>query len=394
MPDTPKMGPEDLDAGRLRSKASEIAGLDDYGDESFLEPMGRWLEALVAEAHLTPTGFMGWHFEVVNLLVNRLRFEDDLKKHPEILEEDVSDPIVVVGLARTGTTKLQRMLSADPSMQKLAFWRLANLAPLPTNDSSGPDPRIAIAHEQLAALELRRPEIMAAHVVAAEEAEEDLLLMEMTFECLLAMTRSRCPSYVDWWLAQPRQRPYTYLHRAVQYLQWQDGGRRGRPWVLKTPAHLGNLDVVFATFPNATVVHCHRDPVVVMGSTTRLTELSYRSRSDEVDMEELGDRCLSFFADEMNRNLDQRELLRNGQHVVDATFADICDDPIGLIRGIHQIRGSELSAEAEARMLQWSANNPQHSHGKFSYSLEDYGVTPQRVERSFARYLDRFGARA
>jgi hypothetical protein len=43
----------------------------------------------------------GKSLNIVRDLVNRLRFQKDLKKHPEILDEDVSDPFVIMGLPRS-----------------------------------------------------------------------------------------------------------------------------------------------------------------------------------------------------------------------------------------------------------------------------------------------------
>src|SRR5262245_12174026 len=101
----------ELDPEELKAAASKEAGLDDYGDEAFEEPFRRYLEALVTEADLSPMGVMGQQLNVTRILVNRLRFQGDVKRHPEILDEAVLDPIVIVGLPRTGTTKLHRMIS-------------------------------------------------------------------------------------------------------------------------------------------------------------------------------------------------------------------------------------------------------------------------------------------
>src|SRR5690606_6163617 len=81
------------------------------------------------------------------LLVNRLRFAEDLAHHPEILDEDVSDPIVVIGFPRSGTTVLQRMMSADPAMQSLKLWRLLNPAPFPGEAPGEPGGRLAFAEQ-------------------------------------------------------------------------------------------------------------------------------------------------------------------------------------------------------------------------------------------------------
>ena len=392
MSDTPSGDgePGDLDAGRLLAKATEVAGLADYGDGGFVEPMTVWLHSVVTEGGLSATGLLGLQAEVIGFLVNRLRFEADRQRHPEILDEDVSDPTVILGLARTGSTKLHRMLAADPRSQKLPLWRLMNPAPFPDADPVEPDPRIAVAVAQLSRIQ-ENTDAAASHPMSAHEAEEEYFLLKLTFESMGNMWRAQCPSFVRWWQAQPRQRPYDYLRRMVQYLQWQDGGRRGRPLVLKAPAHTGNPDILLATFPHATLVQTHRDPCVALASSMRLQEISLRMSSEHVDLEALGENQLSYFAGEMARNLQKRDELPQENQIVDVAFRDICNDPIGVVRDIYGHQGKELSPEAEASMVAWERNNPQHKDGRFSYALEDYGMTRDRVEAAFGPYLERFG---
>ena len=215
--------------------------------------------------------------------------------------------------------------------------------------------------------------------------------MQLTFESMGTMWRARCPSYLTWWQAQPRKRPYDYLRQMVQYLQWQHGGRRGRPLVLKTQAHTGNPDVLYATFPDATLVQTHRDPCAALASSMRLQEMSRQMTSDDVDPHELGATQLAFFAGEMARNLAQRDLFAPEQQIIDVAFRDICADPIDVVRDIYQRQGKELSTEGEAAMKAWERDNPQHKGGKFRYALEDYGLTADEVRSAFSPYLERYG---
>src|SRR5690606_3699950 len=118
---------------------------------------------------------------IVRSLVNRLRIQAELSRHPEILDEDVSDPIIVIGLGRSGTTKLQKMLSAPDSVQKAVFWRLWNPARFPDARDGEPDPRIEAANfSNLTTAD--NPELDAAHHMAHTEVEEEWLLYTYTFE--------------------------------------------------------------------------------------------------------------------------------------------------------------------------------------------------------------------
>jgi Sulfotransferase family len=214
-------------AGDLLEQARRDTGLSDFGDLSFQEGLGVYVDALNREAGLNRLGMITARSEIVRMLCNRLRFASDLDRHPEILGEELEPPIVILGLARTGTTKLQRTISADPGVQRLELWRLLSPAPWPAAGASGEDPRIALAETLEAELSARFPEVMAAHALEAHEPDEETLLLELTFS---AMTRGqvqayRTPSYVDWLAGRSKREPYGYLRMLLQYLQMAGRGR-------------------------------------------------------------------------------------------------------------------------------------------------------------------------
>lgn len=375
-----------LQAGPLMEEAARQAGLDDYGDTSFVEPFERFLSAIAAEGRLNELGLMAITADCTRFLVNRLRFVRDLKDHPEILDEDVEDPIVITGLPRTGTSKLQRMMSADPGVQRLLVWRLLNPAPFP-DAGAGPDPRIAAAKAFEAMLD-SFPDFQAAHPTRAEEVDEDLLLHEMTFESVVLTFRARMPSYLEWVRNRDTSQVYEYAKNQLRYLQWQDGGKRDRPWVLKTPAHLGSLDLLLAAFPNATVVHCHRAPTAVIPSFARAIQASRAITSDEVDPIEVGAEQLDIWSEAAARNLTLRDRL--GARVVDLPYRMIRDEPEQAIAAVYETAVHPFTAEARAAMTAWTEENPQHRFGRNRYTAAEFGLEPDRIQAAFADYITRF----
>ena len=381
----------ELEPAVLLAAASKEAELDDFGDEGFMVPLTRLIQALVAEAHLSRTGLLGTRARIVQCLVNRLRLQQDLKRHPEILHENVFDPIVIVGLPRTGTTKLQRMLSSDPAVQRTPFWQLLNPAPLPGWQPGEPDKRIAIA--QAAAQTLaQQPDFLAAHPMAAEETEEDVFMMEMAFEGILPQVQYRVPSFRSWVRARSRQGFYAYEKVLLQYLQWQNGGRCGRPWILKATTHLGGLAALVETFPGATIVHCHRDVTTAIASTVRAAEGFRGLMVDDLDIVELGADYLNIYADEMSLYLQQRERMGVALRVIDVRYDDIVADPTAVIRAIYSAHGLDLTPEGKRAMAHWAEQNPQYRFGKIAYTIERYGLTRAKVEQAFDAYRQRFAA--
>lgn len=386
---------QELTPQKLLARASEKTGLSDFGTD-FMEPFSRLLDSAIHEVAFTPIGLKSFKADINRMLVNRLRFQADLKQHPEILDEDVADPIVILGLPRTGTTKLQRMMSASPSVQALYFWRLLNPARFPKDpdaDPAAPDPRINVAHQAASMLRTMFPKYIAVHSAQADEVDEELLLLAFAFETLLLYVNTPVHGYSHW-VAQRRQdRPYAYLGRLIQYLQWQDGGSRGRPWILKSPLHLGNLDVLLDVFPRSSLVHCHRDVSQVVASFCNLIENMWLMRVESVDLRALGRDILGMLSFEMEKYVRLREQIEAAGRIeiYDVSYARIEREPIPIIEEVYRRSGRHL-LQADSRAMQaWSERNPKDRFGRNIYSLERYGLSHEQVERAFAGYIERFG---
>jgi len=380
---------QELDTKTLMQLALDDTGATGFDDERFVESMDHWLRGVATEGRLSPMGAMAMKSNVHRILVNRLRIEADVRHHPEILDEDVSAPIIVTGIPRTGTTKLQRLLSKDAQAAPVPLWRLLNPAPLPGTVAGEPDPRIAVAEQFVAILDQMFPDWQTGHPTGARYPDEETFAMEMTFDSVVNACRAQSRSFRQWWLAQPKDYAYQYLRLILQYWQWQDGGSRDRPFILKSPDHIGNLDMIAQTFPDALVVHCHRDPVVAVPSAARLIESMLVMSSDDVDLAELGDWSMRYFAEGSGRNIAQRDQLCESLNVVDVRFVDVVRNADQVVRAVHRARGRELSAEEVAEMVSWEEEAP---HSKtHSYSLERYHLTAEQIEKAFAPYLARFG---
>ena len=135
-----------LRANALLAEASRRCdGLDDFGDPSFRAGLDCLLASLNDEAQLSEQGRALFAERIVDSLCNRLRLEDYCKRHPEIEQESIADPVVIVGLPRTGTTMLHRILACDPRFYTAKFWEVRFPSPLAEPAAGAEDPRIDIA---------------------------------------------------------------------------------------------------------------------------------------------------------------------------------------------------------------------------------------------------------
>jgi hypothetical protein len=275
--------------------ARQEARLEDFGDPEFLEALSKLIECALCDVRFTAAGMLNFKATVQRFLVNRLRWQRDLVAHPEILDEDVSDPIVTLGMPRTGTTKLQRLISADPQMQKLSLWKLLNPAPFADELPGHPTGRLAFARAVEEATRAN-PEFTASHETSATEADEDSYFALLSFDYVMLYCIFPSASYLEWVRKRPQRSAHRLEKQLLQYLQWQDGGRRGRRWVLKNPGAVGFLEPLHEVFPKATFVHSHRDMTEVIPSYCRLMETIYQVLLEPIDLVRHGCEVLEYWA--------------------------------------------------------------------------------------------------
>ncbi|MBP9714275.1 MAG: sulfotransferase, partial [Sterolibacterium sp.] len=284
-----------LDAENLIAAARKKTGLTDFGDDSFRDGLTVLTRALDTEAQLHPLGRLIMRHRLIGLLVVRLKAQTLFTRHPEILQQPITAPLVIAGLQRTGTTMLHRLLAADPQLRAMRSYEAMNPisetgAKSGSNFSTNSSPDLRLQTTRLAekALRYMAPEFFAIHPVNADAPEEEILLMDYSFLSDVAESLANVPSYADWLRHQDVTPAYAYMKSLLQLMQWQSttADARSQPiprWVLKTPAHLGHLDVLLQTFPDAKIIQTHRDPSRTAASYSSMMAHGHGVFSDAVD---------------------------------------------------------------------------------------------------------------
>jgi Sulfotransferase family len=379
-----------FDAKVLLEEAERRAGARDFGDPAFVGPMQRLLAALEREAELNPAGRLGQQERIVGLLVNRLRTEESIRRHPEILEERIEAPIVIVGLARTGTTMLHRMLASDPRLHALLWWESRQPASPLDLPASAPDPRIADAEREVEAMLGASPELIAAHPMDAHAPDEEIMLVEHSFLSTNPEAFCRIPSFAAWRESQDLTPGYDYLLRLLRFLQWQKRrrGERGQRWILKTPFHLGHMDVLFRTFPDVRIVWPHREPGQCIPSLASLIHSLRVLSSDRVDPIEVGCEWSGKFQRAIGRCMDVREA--HPDRFLDLRYEDLIADPLAQAARIYAFAGLSFDEEVAAGMRRWAVENAREKRPVHRYTQERFGLDEAGLRRDFARYRERF----
>jgi hypothetical protein len=371
-----------LEVGSLLAAAQHRTGLGDWGEERFLEG----LELLVAsfeERDVAHTfGRLYFREQCIRLLVNRLRIQDDLKRHPEILDVPIRRPLVVTGLPRSGTTLLHRLLSEDPSARPLLFWETLEPSPPPTTEARRTDPRIERARRTTRLLFTLAPRMPAIHLYEAESPEECNNLFAHAFAAGMLGFMFDVPRYVEWLGRRDHAADYRYVRRQLQLLGWRC---RGDHWVLKSPAHLFALDALLAAFPDACIVQAHRDPIHAIPSACSLAACFRGIVSDRVDLGRLGTEIAEVMAIGLERAIEVRAS-SDPARFLDVHYPSLVADPIGTIRSLYHAFDYPMTIEFERRMGCWLAQNPQHRQGVHRYRLEQFGLGADEVNGRYAAY--------
>jgi hypothetical protein len=375
----------------LLRAARRRTGFSDFGDEGFLTPLRILLKSYEEEAGLNAFGRTLARLRLLILLCNRLRIQNALEQHPEILDQPVRRPLIVVGLPRTGTTLLYNLLAQDPASRPLTMWEAMSPIPRPGEMGVEPDPRIKRTRRFARALTRLAPNLPAVHPIEPEGPEECSRLLLNTFVTVYFTVENHLPSYRHWFMSVSEERlvgAYNEYYRQLQALQWQ------RPpaghWVLKSPAHLFCLGALLKVFPDARVVQTHRDPHKVIPSTCSLFAVCHGLFTDRVRLEEIGCEVAEVCAEGLRRGSQVRDEAPQGV-VYDVHYRDLVQDPIGALQRVYEHFGAPFTDELEIGAKTWLSENQQNKHGKHWYDLEQFGLKGETIERLFGNYCQRYG---
>jgi hypothetical protein len=382
-------------ANELLQKARALTGLDDVGDARFLSALDQLLRSINAEAALPEAGQRAVTERYMRLLVNRLRFQADLARHPQILDETLVPPLIILGLPRVGSTKLHQLMAKTGDFQALLFWQGFNPArhaelQAREEDLRQDDARIAEAVRFLEWRSRRNPATDAAHYLAATEPEEDTYLLEFTLHTYWPFSYYEVPNFLRWLAPQDRAHAFQYVKTLLQYLQWQFPSGQTQPWVLKSPPNLGFEAEMARQFPGAQFVMLHRDPTDVIPSLVAIVREIRRLYGEGAgDLKKVGVWALEEYSKSMLRHLRWRETVP-ANSVLDIAYADIRDNYVSVARRVYDFCGIELSTSALLRMSTWAGDNEQHKHGIHQYTLEESGLSKDLINERFSDYLDGF----
>jgi len=380
----------DLNSEALLATATRGTGLEDFGSDDFREPLDLLTQSYRSEAELNFIGRMSARTYLLQLLTNRLLMERDRSQHSEIADQQITAPVFILGLPRTGSTLLFELMALNSALRAPMSWEVMLPSPPPQARTFTHDPRINQAQRMLDWVDRIAPDFKHIHEVGATRPQECIPMMTQAFRSIQFYTTNNVPTYQAWLNNADLRPAYAYHRQMLQ--QFQAFGPRGT-WLLKAPGHLFGIEEIFRVYPDARIVQTHRDPVKVIGSIASHCVSLRQAFSEHLDLEIIGSTWCWLWAMGLERTLKFRRAHPElADRFLDVQYADFVRQPIKIIKELHDEMELPCDSNTQATMEAHLAANPKGKHGVHRYQLEDFGLSAEHVWTQFDEYNGTFTA--
>jgi hypothetical protein len=372
-----------LRADELLESALKRGRRRDFADRSFIRHFEHLLQACNEEADLSVFGVRALRVDVLRCLRNVLHFDEVEAACPTVLQRPIRAPVFITGMPRSGTTFLHRLILQDPATIAPRLFQLV----YPYASQGGHLGAVLLKRWvslQLSLFRLIAPELNALHPVTVDSPEECTDITAHVFQSLRFDAMYRVPSYNSWLERSGFLNAYRFHRRFLQHLDAQLPSRR---WILKSPDHLFALDDIRKVYPDARLVLVHRDPVRVLASVAKLTEVLRRPFARSVDRIAIGREVSASWLDGARR---MSELSKSGG-ALHLNYRQIVSRPLDAVRAVYRHCDLVLTEEAEGRMRSWLRTSTNVGRPWRDYKLAEFGLDPQLLRERFTHYTDTFG---
>ena len=386
--------PPVLTEDAILAAARGATGLADFGPDDFRERLAVLLADWNGDTRAYALKRQFLLDYAIRYATNRLLIHDLLKRHPEIHDEQIERPIVVVGMPRSGTTHLLNLLGADSRLASTPLWRTYAPVPNPKEpmNADGSDPRYTRVAEKWEAQLASNPMSAAMHAMEPDHFHEDVELMGPNFAGYNFEWLARSPRFRDYHLSHDQTEHYLYMKTVLKIFQWQDvqAGLPRKRFVTKCPQHLEQLPVLREVFPDATVAITYRDPVEVIQSA--ITMIAYGERMSYPTIDTKG--LLDYWTDRVERLLRacvrDRHMWGEAQSV-DVPFEEFMKDDMAVVREVRRKAGLPETEQANRDVADYIESHPRGKYGQIVYDLErDFGISPAKLRERVEFYYEAY----
>lgn len=385
----PGYGAETVNTARFEERldefhrlAAQSCGWDDFGGDEYLPGLHTYARALDRTARLSGSAWQATAQGIVDVLRGRLYSEHYKKRHPDYTEQPITRPLFIIGLPRSGTTALQKMLAADPQHQGLEYWLGETPMPRPPRQAWPQLPEFRQCAARLALIARAAPSMMAVHEMVVDSADECRLLLLQSFANVTLQSNAWIPDYEDWLYEADFAPVYRRYRENLQLIGLGNAAR----WILKDPSHLWAPQTLLRTFPDAMIVQMHRDPRELIPSVSSLVHASRSLTEPLVDKRQIGRQQLRQWSRVLG-NLTALRRERPDLYVHDVHMRDLQRDPLGTVESLYRAFNLPLTEASRDALARWIAVQPKINRTPHHYSAEEFGLSDGMIEEAFADYI-------
>jgi hypothetical protein len=389
--------------------ASLTTGLDDFGNEDFLEPLELLTQGYRNTANLNWIGRIGAPYYLHRMLCNRLNLTHHTKQHLQTEQVTISKPIFILGLPRTGSTLLHELLDRHPQLRAPKFWESTFVPSNPFNHpnthSMANSLRKLTASVQIKLVDTLAPGIGGVHRLGTDLPHECVTLQAPSMRSMQFHAAHRLNAYHEWLETCDWIPAYTIHKQYLAWLQYIDqsweeqleaqSNGRARRWILKAPGHLLALDALIATYPDATFIQLHRNPAEVIPSMASLFAHLRAPFSKSLDLAEIGEHVSNQWAIglETTSSLREQNPALNKQFI-DVDYSALVSSPLNTANKILSFTGVNADDATDEIMREYLRCHPKNKNGTHHYTLEQFGLNLAQLNERFHDYNARYGNEA
>ncbi len=380
-----------LDENSLMDAARARTGLSDFGGGDWYESFRIFVKGIREEANLTLMGRLMARSDIVNILAARLEIEETYRRHPEIEDERIETPVMIVGQGRTGTSLLLNVLSQDPGNGSLRHWECMYPCPPPEAQNYFSDPRIAKADRLVEQWNRVNPEVVSCHEFNALVPTEASHAMTLNFThgAFLALI-GQSPAHTAYSQARGVGSGLEYQKRLLKLLQWKNPRKH---WILKAPDAILYMPELLKAYPDMNFVWTHRDPLKAADSVVNMYGNCMYIRSDRPFVPGILDLMLSgdLAAMLLNQPIEWMETgVVPKERVCNIKFLDLERDPVAEVETMYRQFGMVMTENALGAMRRYMRDNPRSARPAANYkSVKTARVVAEReIMKRYQDYFD------
>ena len=349
------------------------------GDEDYIEPLEILVNSLNKHNKFNQFGRLAFNHQLKNRLKTRKLLNE---LHIEKTFTDISDPVFVIGLPRSGTTLLFNLLSQDDSHRSPLYWEIMHLMPIVKNNKDR-EKRRKKTNRELTIAKTLIPKLRAMHTIRAETPEECEQIATMNVRSFVYMCMAEVPEYIDYLKECSFDSVFDWHKKFFQALELSGKPKR---WLLKDPSHIGHLPEILKTYPNAKFIHIHRDPSESVGSFCSLTKNVRSAFTRKIDTHVIGQTVIDFWNHNLEKGMSDRKSLSDNQ-IVDIQYDEFINNPIEVIKHTYSQLNFDMNIATENNIQNYLIKDKEITKLKHKYSLEEYGLSKQIIKSQFRDYM-------